>query len=331
MTSSTSRTKATTSEPKGTAMNRTRGLRVAATLLLTAASVGLAACGPEFDPPSLISSTRVVGARISVDGDPERATPAPGESATVTWLVTAPGPTPPLDWAFALCAPAPGGLGCAGAPLATSEGNTNPPSVRLTLPQADVLGSNTRLALYGRICAGGTPTVDPQTSLPGCTNGAPGTSVSFAFPLQGAQSSNRNPVADRGLTFDGQPWPPLPAGADPCMVGPRVKAGMEELPLTFATAGSDREAYSTLIGDPPAPTAAREPLQISNFATSGEFKSPYAFVEGDDPNESAVASAAWSAPPAAEITADTPVVFTFVVRDGRGGMDWTTRAACVTP
>jgi len=40
----------------------------------------------------------------------------------------------------------------------------------------------------------------------------------------------------------------------------------------------------------------------------------------------------WEAPPATEVpAAGLPVTFTFVVRDDRGGTDWTTRAACVVP
>ncbi len=35
--------------------------------------------------------------------------------------------------------------------------------------------------------------------------------------------------------------------------------------------------------------------------------------------------------PAAVPAGGTPVTFTFVVRDERGGADWTTRTACVTP
>ncbi len=52
------------------------------------------------------SRTRAcVGARIEVEGAPDRASPLPGETADVTWLVTSPDATPPLGWAFAVCAP----------------------------------------------------------------------------------------------------------------------------------------------------------------------------------------------------------------------------------
>jgi hypothetical protein len=36
-------------------------------------------------------------------------------------------------------------------------------------------------------------------------------------------------------------------------------------------------------------------------------------------------------PKAKDVAAPTAVAFTFVVRDSRGGTDWTSRAACVVP
>src|SRR5262245_7887378 len=78
-----------------------------------------AGCGPTFDPASLINDTRVVGARIEVEGAPDRASPKPGETVNVTWLVTSPDTTPSLGWTFAVCTPATGksSPACLQAPL----------------------------------------------------------------------------------------------------------------------------------------------------------------------------------------------------------------------
>ena len=90
---------------------------------------------PEFDPGSLVDKTRVLGARIEVDGAPDRAAPLPGEVANISWLVTSPGASPPLAWAFAACLPgAVGGstsLGCAAAPLAYFDGTASPPRISI--------------------------------------------------------------------------------------------------------------------------------------------------------------------------------------------------------
>jgi hypothetical protein len=288
-------------------------------------------CGPTFDPASLVASTRVVGAHVEAAGADDRASAAPGESATVTWLVTAPAAVPNLQWAFALCTPGAGGaLGCTSPPLALFQGTGNPPAVPVVMPAADALGGATHLTLFGRICDTGAPTFDPETGNPGCADG-PGTTASVSIRVQTPDTVNHNPTADHGLLFDGQPWPALAAGADPCAAGPTVVAGSEDHAVTVTTEGTDREAYTVLFGDPPAPTAKREALQVSFFTTSGKLKSPFAFVEAADPSPETPAAVSWNAPKPANVPAPTPVTFTFVVRDGRGGTDWTTRAACVTP
>ncbi len=286
-------------------------------------------CGPSFDSASLVTSTRLVGARVEASGAgaEDRASVAPGETATVTWLVTAPGGAAgvpaTLSWAFALCTPAPeGALGCATEPLATFQG-TGTPTMTVALPDAAALGGVDHLTLYGRVCDSGAPAFD-ASGLPACTEGA-GTTASVAIRVQG--DVNHNPTADRGAAFDGAPWITT---TDPCASGPRIPADEGEHFVALVTAGSDRESYTAVVGDPPKPTAEREALQISLFTTAGELKSPFAFVEAADAAAETPISVKWTAPKPDEITTPTPVTFTFVVRDGRGGVDWTTRAACVT-
>ena len=62
------------------------------------------------------------------------------------------------------------------------------------------------------------------------------------------------------------------------------------------------------------------------------MKSQFSFVEATDQNAMTTVDVTWDAPAAAEVTAaGAAVTFTFVVRDDRGGTDWTTRTLCVTP
>jgi|GEM_PF-409707 len=300
----------------------------------------LGGCGPDFDPASLVKTTRIVGARVEVDGAPDRAEPAPGEHATVTWLVTAPGALPPLGWAFALCAPGTVGgkpsLGCQSVPLAVFQGTESPPRVSIVVPARDALGTAQSLILYGEICdgAGSMPTFDPDNGIPRSTGGSAGTtaSVSIALQLQPGEEANHNPTAERAFTFEGQLWGPPMAGDDPCLVGPRVSAGTNDHVIGTTTLGTDRESYIAMLGDPPVPTASRESLQISQFTTAGELKSAFSFVEAEDTGAETTAEVKWKAPKTvAGAAAGQPVTFTFVVRDNRGGIDWTTRAACVVP
>lgn len=328
--------------PSGASRGPLSGTALTVGLFTTLAAVFGAGCGPDFDPPSLIEKTRVLGARVEVAGAPDRAAPAPGETAVVTWLMTTPTapasspplpPLPPLGWAFALCVPAaPGGLVCADQPpLQVYQGTDSPPRISVAIPGADVIGTGRSLVLYGRICISSMPTFNPQSGYPGCTDSADGTTASVSIRLQKDGETNQNPTAERGLGLDGQPWTVPVAGANPCLVGPRLTAGPADHLITVAAAGSDRESYTALLGDPPVATPARESLQISHFTTAGELKSPYSFVEAEDANAETVVSVKWKTPEPMKVTGETPVTFTFVVRDGRGGIDWTSRAACVVP
>ena len=311
-----------------TARARTHFLPLGAALLLATVVTG---CGPDFDPSSLIEKTRVIGARVEVEGAPERAAPAPGETATVTWLMTAPAAIPPLGWAFALCAPnALGNLSCDQAPLDLYQGSENPPRVAFVVPGSDVLGSARSLILYGRICVASAPTFDAQSGLPGCTDAGDGTTAAVSVKLEDADYPNHNPVADHGFTFDGQPWAP-DAGGDPCAAGSRVKAGTDEHVIGMVSDGADRESYTALAGYPAVPTALREALQISEFTTAGKLKPGRSFIEAADVAPQTTSEVKWTTPKPEDVTAAQAVTFTFVVRDDRGGVDWTTRSVCVTP
>ncbi|HET9989299.1 MAG TPA: hypothetical protein VFQ65_12300, partial [Kofleriaceae bacterium] len=165
------------------------------------ASIFLVGCGPTFDPASLINTTRVLGARVEVEGAPDRASPVPGETANVTWLVTSPDGTPPLGWAFRVCTtPA-----CESGVIAQFEGTASPPRLAIPVPSSDYLGSAKSVIVLGEICDGGDslPAFDPQSGVPGCTNGS-GTTVSLVIALQRGDEANHNPLADRAFTFDGQ-------------------------------------------------------------------------------------------------------------------------------
>ncbi|MEA2696215.1 MAG: hypothetical protein QOI66_486 [Myxococcales bacterium] len=318
---------------------RTRIIMTKFLLLGLAGGIFLAGCGPTFDPASLIDTTRVVGARVEVEGASDRTTPRPGETANITWLVTSREATPPqpLSWAFALCTPGTVGgkasLGCESTPLALFQGTASPPRIAAPVPTIAVLGSATSLILYGQICSGldSTPTVDPLSGVPGCTGGG-GTTASVSIRLQLGDETNHNPVADRAFTFDGQVWAPVAAGGDPCVVGPRVSAGTKDHVIGNTTQGIDRETYTAMLGDPAVATPVRETLQISQFTTAGELKSQFSFVDAADSNATTTVDVNWNAPKAADVpAAGLPVTFTFVVRDNRGGIDWTTRVACVGP
>jgi hypothetical protein len=150
-------------------------------------------------------------------------------------------------------------------------------------------------------------------------------------PLQIGGDVNHNPTAERAFTLDGGVWPALAAAADPCEQGPRISAGSENHVIGYTTEGSDREPYTIEMGSPAVAVPGRESLQISQFTTAGKLKSQFSFVEATDENATTTVDVRWDAPAADDVpAAGEAVTFTFVVRDDRGGTDWTTRALCVS-
>jgi hypothetical protein len=291
----------------------------------------IAGCAPEMDPPSLVEKTRVIGARVEVTGEPGRATPTPGETARVTWLVTAPDEVPALGWAFALC-PGRGGAeeGCGAEPLAVFQGHDRVPVLDIAVPAAEALGQARELVLFGRICSASEPMLDPATGEPGCTMNGDGTTALVTIPLELADATNRNPsFTGRAAAFDGQAW--AATEATDCADLPTVKAATEDHLLRLETDASDRETYTAMIGDPPVPTQRRESLQISQFTTAGKLARSYSAIEATDKGARPAIEVKWKAPDADKVPAAGLVVhFTFVARDLRGGADWTSRAVCVT-
>jgi hypothetical protein len=301
--------------------------RIEPLLAILLAGTVLAACGEPFDPPSLIEKTRVLGARVEVTGDFTRATPRPGESATVTWIMAAPEALPPLAWTFVVCRYSAGSPAeaCAPAPLAVTQG-TGTPVFEVAVPTADVLGATPRLQLFGQICQDSAPTLDPQTNLPTCAG--TGTMATVDIYLELGDQANHSPaLADRPFWFDGAAWPADDAAAD-CASLPQVTTGSIGHVLRLATLTEDRETIVIPSADPTAaPTTTREVLQISNFTTAGKLGQTYSFVEADDPRSEADVDVTWDAPAFSPI--DHRIHFTFVARDLRGGVGLATRTACL--
>lgn len=295
-------------------------------------ALSLAACAPELDPPSLLERTRVVGARVEVVGDPGRATPRPGEAATITWLITGPAPDPAaLSWAFVVCPGAGAEPICAGEPLALSRGHESAPVFTLPVPSAEQLGGIRQLVVLGRICVGSDPVIDEVTGIPRCAGDGEGTTAGVSIPIETADVSNRNPdLAAAALTFGGAPWTGRAEAG--CAALPEVRAGSKDHVIGLETAAADRETYVAMLGDPPQPTQRREWLQISQFTTQGKLDRSFSSIEADDTRARPAVDMKWSAPAADRVPpAGLVVRFVFVARDLRGGIDWTDRAVCVLP
>lgn len=249
-----------------------------------------AACADDVPEGSFVERTRVLGVAAIPAGDAERAWPRAGEETTLRWLLAAPGEMPPVHWQVALCTGDP--ATCLSSPMLVAEGD-GVPELSFVAPDAE------RVYVVGQV----TPAGEPETAL------------TFQLPVE-KTAANHHPRA-RGLSFGGAAWD---AGA--C---PEVRAGDAEVELGLTTAAADREPYTADDGE-----ARRESLRLSFFTTAGELDGQFRVVEADDPSDAPQSRVGWTPPEAADVPdGGVTVRFTFVVRDLRGGIDWTTRTACV--
>jgi len=311
-----------------------------ALLIAGVLAIWLAGCSNDLPVASVLERTRVLGARVEIASDPGRAEVSPGEAATVAWIIAGPAAPATLDWAFALCTTSTAGAACREAPQPIAAGSGLPVVAPFTTPDAATLGTDALPRMRGEICADGTRGVDANTATGTCAGaGASGTSVQFVVPvaLDGA-TANRHPVlANDVIQLGGVDWDPATATAaaagDACdattglPVVAATPAGKDAVKseIRIVSDGDDREMFT-----PAGKTAPElEELQISNFTTAGKFESSYAAIFATDTRPDADVTVKWEPPRAADLRGGSEVVvFYFVVRDLRGGLDWTSRALC---
>lgn len=285
--------------------------------------LALVACA-DLDPPTLIKRDRVLGAKVSVDGAPARAWPAPGERATVSWLTASPGDPPQFSWILAACpaATSSGMPACAGPVFSSAQGSGLVPTLPLEVP-ADLTAP--ALVVMGVICASGAPVLDDAGFSATCDDGSRGDVVSQHVFIAHDQEMNHNPeLAGAPFTLADASWEPTSdAGCDDGL--PVVEAGSGRTLLGVTFGATDRETYA-VAGEAPA----REELQLSAFTTAGELVQQRSYVDADDDRTATPVAFEWEPPTADEVPAGgLRVKFHFVVRDLRGGVDAAARALCV--
>lgn len=297
--------------------------------LAVAAIVLAAGCGGDLPVASRLERTRVLGARVQVAAEPGRADALPGEDAAVEWLVAGPRTPGSLSWAFAVCM---GVEGTCEDALATPVVGTGAPVLApfTAPPSVDPLK---RPLMVGAVCEGGTPALDGagRPTCGGATDSANVARFQIPMPSAGEEPNHHPSLGDDALVLADAPWT-APATGDagaPCAgtsALPVVTAGSEQLRLRLVTDAGDREAFVR----EPGQAATLEELQLSSYATAGEFEGSYALIPASDTRPDADFIAKWTPPVVKDVPAAGLVVhFHFVVRDGRGGLDWTHRALCV--
>jgi hypothetical protein len=282
----------------------------------------LCGCDEPLKTVELVAEPRVLGARVEVQGDPGRAAPAPGESASVRLLVAAPELEPALGFALAACPAAPRNAtrgACAGpvfARVLSARAAGATPELDFQVPSE--LDPQGRILVQGLVCPEASPSSDGRS----CEGGGGSIGLQLELELERSDDVNSNPELEAdSITFDEQPWPELPLVAGDC-----TGRGFPEVaPASTHRVGvaldqSDRDAL-------PRPSdldPAREDLQLSHFVSGGDITRAFETIAWN--SQDLQRQVEWQAP-------REPGLFRiwFVLRDFRGGGAFTARAMCVKP
>jgi hypothetical protein len=312
-------------------------------------SLGLLLVGCiDLQPGSLVTRTRVVGARVSPDRDPSLAWPSAGDPITVDWLVVAPGAPDAIAATLVACRPlsGSGGLSCApgtSVPLPARAPSTEPFLTTLTLPDAETIGTSRSWLVFGALCFGGSvpgelAAVPIETRCTGDEGEHAASIVALDVPLEiPPLPTNHHPtIADEAWTLDGAAWeePPVELPSEGCAAIAGVPAVTAEDPpraieLTLTWSDDDREPYQTIGGDPPGIVDAREELEVAYYTTAGALARSRVVVDDED-EAGGVIENDWTPPPVADVPeAGLLVRFTAFARDDRSGVERADRVLCV--
>ena len=278
-------------------------------------------CDEPISPLELIDKTRVLAAKVEVADDATRAAPLPGEEVLVRWLVAAPDPNAAFAYRLSVCIAKDAATdlpSCQGDALASAESlapATEAPSIAFSAP--GTASGNERLAVLGGVCPAGQALADAATL--SCSDGTTARAVSLDFSMDDGNHPNANPALIDVLV-DGTSLTAAAGGSD-CTTLPAFPAGKHRLTVELGPNSRDPLEPANS-GDP-----TRESLLLSYFVTAGELD--HAFTAIDAGSNATGGSVIWTA--ASHGTEPSFVRLYFVVRDGRGGSDFTERRVCVTP
>lgn len=293
-------------------------------LALTAfTAFATSACDDPLSAVEAIDKTRIVGAKVEVAGDPTRAAPLPGEDVVVRFLVVAPDPAPTFAYALTACVAADAATDlttCAGEPLATAASLTplpDAPSIAFVAP-ADATGDE-RLAVLGNVCSSGIGL--PAEGASTCDDGSPVRATTLDFMMDDGSHPNTNPALT-SVALDGVELPLATGLTTDCAELPGVPASALKHRLNVSVDEASRDEIQRESATGPT----RESLLVSYFVSRGDLDHAFSGIESNEPSSST--GALWTAP-----NVDTPSLarFVVVVRDGRGGSDFTERRLCILP
>jgi hypothetical protein len=220
--------------------------------------------------------------------------------------------------------------------LESRQLSSETPKIEFTLPQAESFTEATQVSIFGAFCASGTPVLTDSTvevsstHCPKTTETPLFATVDVSVSTGGEMNHNPSFHGDE-LSFDGKPWA-IDEVEDSTQIDCadenrsilRIPAKPAEYQLKLAVPRSWSEPLKQLT----VHSSTQEALQISHFVTLGELERAYSLIEGI--SSTSTVTVGWKVPEPA-VKQATRVRFYFVVRDGRGGVDWARRSICLIP
>ena len=311
-----------------------RALSTSGLRLGVASLVGLACEDPLVDP-AIVLGPRVVGARVRAQLDPVLSQPEAGERAELDWLVVS-DRSGALSATIAWCWAEPTALGpprCAGPAfleqrdVAGAFGETF--TLAFELPRA--APGDAWLAWLGS-CVGAQARFDAVQSAFGCSDSARPLVAVYRGWLPEAPPNQNPAIGDDLWLLGAAPWleaVDAPGPGEPCLLTdlPTLRAG-EASSIAFELRADDREPLAHVPGA--YAEHERESLVYTHLATRPGLERAFSAIDFDSDELGFDISFSFESDPSVGQSGET-VTFYFLVRDERGGVDWTRREACLLP
>jgi hypothetical protein len=273
-------------------------------------------CGDPLKFAQTLEETRALGVRVSGPGG--EASLDAGQSAEVELLFAGPGGTESLAVTYRVC---PAADSARGVPFCDGDNWQNGTvdwdgTTPISFSVPDDAEQGTRLAFLAAACESGEPRLSDDPLEWSCSDDSEPLRVSFDFWTADDEFQNQNPdLGELSIEIEGETFAledvGAAAGCDDQSV--RVKAE-QTVDFFFHFGESARED----VDDEAEP---KELLQISHFSTAGQFDRQYTILEAAEEPETV---REWKAP-----DETGPVKIYIVVRDGRGGVTWSSTSVCV--
>jgi len=292
------------------------------------------ACDDPLVDPAVVAGPRILGARVRALGT-GGAEPGAGESATIDWLVAS-NDSGSYSARLLFCVGEPTSLGaprCLGPAFEerTLEGAFGEPlTLEFSVP-TELMPGESWLAWFGS-CESGEVSFDPASSEFRCADASLSLSGSYRGRIPvGAPNSNPSLVDDL-LSIDGAPW--LPSDAEPSLgatcadsVLPRLVAGVAAN-IHFELGGDDRDALESTPGTYAA--HPRESLVYTHLFSRPGLDRAFSAIDFDSDALGFDVTLQPSPTPVPDAFGETVELY-WLVRDERGGVDWTRRRGCLVP